>query len=97
MATKKQPINKIQLIVNVMTATLDKASKDALALMLKRPNSVRVAKIANFAVSGKRLNQLFSTEELYEITNAVYHYAEELLAPTLNGIQDDELLAQLEA
>jgi hypothetical protein len=89
--------NKQQLIINLMTATLDKASKDAIATMLKRTNAVRVAKIANFAVSGTKLSDLFSTDELYAITNAVYWYAEDLLAPSLNGIQDDKLLKQLKA
>ena len=80
-----------------MTATLDRASKDAISAMLKRTNAVRVAKIANFAVSGTKLSDIFDTEELYSITNAVYWYAEDLLAPALNGIQDDKLLAQLTA
>jgi len=88
---------KQQLVVNKMTATLDKASKDALTTMLKRPNAVRVAKIANFAISGTSLNKLFTTEEIYGITNAVYFYAEDLLAPSMNNIVDDELLAQLQA
>jgi hypothetical protein len=89
--------NKQQLVINLMTATLDKASKEALTSMIKRANSVRVAKIANFKVSGVALNELFNTEEIYGITNAVYWYAEDLLAPTLNGVKDDELLAQLQA
>jgi hypothetical protein len=89
--------NKQQLIVNLMTSTLDKASRDSISAMLKRHNSVRVAKIANFAVSGTKLSDLFSTDELYAITNAVYWYAEDLLAPSLNGIQDDKLLKQLKA
>ena len=80
-----------------MTSTLDKASKEALTVMLKRTNAVRVAKIANFSVSGVKLSELFNTDELYGITNAVYWYAEDLLSPTLNGIQDDALLAQLQA
>ena len=88
---------KQQLIVNLMTAKLDKASKDSIATMLKRPNSVRVAKVANFAVSKTKLSELFSTEELYDIVNTIYWYAEDLLAPTMNGIQDDELLAKLKA
>ena len=89
--------NKQQLVINTMTSTLDKASKDALTTMLKRPNAVRVAKIANFAVSGVQLNKLFSTEEIYGITNAVYFYAEDLLAPSMNSVQDDALLAELQA
>ena len=89
--------NKQQLIVNVMTETLDKAAKESIATMLKRPNSVRVAKIANFQVSGTPLNKLFTTDEIYGITNAVYFYAEDLLAPTLNGVTNDELLKQLKA
>jgi len=89
--------NKQQLIINLMTSTLDKASKEALTVMLKRTNAVRVAKIANFSVSGVKLSELFNTDELYGITNAVYWYAEDLLSPTLNGIQDDALLAQLQA
>ena len=88
---------KQQLIVNKMTATLDKASKEALTVMLKRPNAVRVAKIANFAVSGTKLSELFSNDELYGICNSVYYYAEDLLSPSLNGVVDDELLAQLQA
>ena len=89
--------NKQQLVVNVMTETLDKASKEAIATMLKRPNSVRVAKIANFQVSGTSLNKLFTTDDIYGITNAVYFYAEDLLAPTMNGVTNDELLKQLKA
>ena len=89
--------NKQQLVINLMCQTLDKASKDSLTSMLKRANSVRVAKIANFAVSGTKLSELFTTDELYGITNAIYWYAEDLLAPTLNGVTDDELLAQLQA
>lgn len=88
---------KQQLIVNKMTSTLDKVSKEALATMLKRPNSVRVAKIANFSVSGTQLNTIFSTEEIYGITNAIYFYAEDLLAPAMNGVEDADLLKQLTA
>jgi hypothetical protein len=65
--------------------------------MLKRPNSVRVAKIANFTVSGTMLKDVFTTQELYDITNAVYFHAEDLLAPSSNDIQNDALLAQLKA
>jgi hypothetical protein len=89
--------NKQQLIVNLMTATLDKASKEAISAMLKRSNSVRVAKIANFEVSGTKLSALFSTDEIYAITNAIYWYAEDLMAPSLNGIKDDALLKRLKA
>ena len=89
--------NKQQLVVNLMTSTLDKASRDSISAMLKRANSVRVAKIANFAVSDTKLSDIFTTEELYSITNAVYWYAEDLLAPTLNGVQNDELLKLLKA
>jgi hypothetical protein len=89
--------NKQQLVVNLMTSALDKASKDSIALMLKRTNSVRVAKVANFAVSGTKLSDLFTTDELYGITNTVYHYAEDLLTPTLNGIEDPALLKLLKA
>ena len=93
-----QELNKKQqLIVNLMTSTLDKASKDSISAMLKRANSVRVAKIANFAVSGTKLSAIFTTEELYSITNSVYWYAEDLMAPSLNGINDDNLLKQLRA
>ena len=88
---------KQQAVVNLMTATLSKASKDAIVAMLKRANSVRVAKIANFEVSGTKLSTIFTTEELYTITNSVYWYAEDLLAPTLNGVQDDKLLKLLQA
>jgi len=91
-----QELNKKQqAIVNLMTSTLDKASRDSISAMLKRANSVRVAKIANFAVSGTKLSAIFSTEELYAITNAVYWYAEDLMAPSLNGINDDVLLKLL--
>ena len=89
--------NKQQLIVNLMTSTLDKASKDSISAMLKRQSSVRVAKIANFNISGTKISDLFSTDELYEITNAVYWYAEDLMAPSLNGVVNDELLKLLKA
>ena len=89
--------NKQQLVINLMTTTLDKVSKEALTLMLKRTNGVRVAKVANFSVSGTKLSDLFSTDELYGITNTVYYYAEDLLAPSLNGVTDDALLKQLKA
>ena len=89
--------NKQQLVINLMTSTLDKASKESIATMLKRPNSVRVAKIANFAVSGTKLSDIFSSDELYGVTNAVYYYAEDLLSPSLNGVNDDELLKLLTA
>ena len=89
--------NKQQLVVNLLTSTLDKASKEAIATMLKRPNSVRVAKIANFSVSKVPPNKLFTTDDIYGITNAVYFYAEDLLAPTMNGVTNDELLKQLKA
>jgi len=89
--------NKQQLVINLMTATLDRASKESIATMLKRTNAVRVAKIANFSVSNVKLSELFNTDELYGITNAVYWYAEDLLAPTLNGVNNDELLAKLQA
>jgi hypothetical protein len=88
---------KIALVVSVMTAKLDSASKDSLKLMLARPNAVRVAKVANFSISGVKLNELFDTEELYEIVNSIYHYAEDLLSPIANGIEDANLLAQLQA
>ena len=93
----KNLTNKQQLVINLMTAKLDKASKEAIAIMLKRTNSVRVAKIANFSVSNVKLSAIFSTDELYDITNTVYYYAEDLLAPSMNGIVDDKLLAQLQA
>lgn len=92
---KNELNNKQQLVVNKLTTTLDKASREALLTMLKRPNAVRVAKLANFKISGVALNELFDTDEIYGITNAVYWYAEDLLAPAMNGIQDDKLLAQL--
>ena len=89
--------NKQQLVINRLTATLDKASRDSISAMLKRSNSVRVAKIANFAISGTKLSDIFSDEEIYGITNQVYYYAEDLMAPAMNGIQDDELLKQLKS
>tara|TARA_R110001606_G_scaffold352622_1_gene503026 strand:+ start:1173 stop:1460 length:288 start_codon:yes stop_codon:yes gene_type:complete len=89
--------NKQQLVVNLMTDTLDKASKEALTFMTKRKDSVRVAKIANFSVSKTKLSDLFTTDELYGITNSVYYYAEDLLSPTLNGVEDLALLASLKA
>jgi len=89
--------NKQQLIFDLMADKLNKASKESLLAMLKRPNSVRVAKIANFSVSGVKLSEIFSNEELYELTNNIYYLAEDLLSPTLNGVEDKELLAKLQA
>lgn len=88
---------KVQLVLPTFTSVLAKAKPEALQLMLKRPNSVRVARIAGFAISGVTLSELLTTDELYELTNQVYFYVEDRLSGSIEGVKDDELLAKLRA
>jgi hypothetical protein len=94
---KLTPQQRIDAVVAVMTKILDGASKDSIKSMLSRPNPVRVAKVADFSISGTKLSQLFLAKDLYEIVNKVYRHAEDILSPIANGIEDATLLAQLQA
>lgn len=89
MATKQTPtFNKVETIVNIYTDTIDKfiASRKLNAIanyekLLQRPNSVRVAKVANFAIVDDKTGESIlvkdicaDEEELYSIVNKIYGY-----------------------
>lgn len=63
--------------------------------LLLRYNSVRLAKVANFEVSGTKLSDIFDNDSLYTITNKVYGEFRRATEVSVDSIQDDELLAQL--
>ena len=89
MATNQTPaFNKVDTIVNIYTDTIDKfiTSRKLNAItnyekLLQRPNKVRVAKVANFAIVDDKTGESVlvkdicaDEEELYSIVNKIYGY-----------------------
>ena len=88
------PINKIEIISDIYIDTIAKfiSSRKLNPIanynkLLERPNSVRVAKLANFLLvddkSGESVTvtDIVSTEELYSIVNKVYNHFRNLTEP----------------
>lgn len=63
--------------------------------LLLRHNSVRLAKVANFEVSGTKLSDIFENDDLYTITNKVYGEFRRATEVSIDSVQDDQLLSQL--
>ena len=92
MATKQQTqtptFSKVDKIVNIYTDTIDKfiSSRKLQPVpqyekLLQRPNSVRVAKVANFQIIDDKSGEVIlikdivaDEEELYSIVNKIYNY-----------------------
>ena len=104
-------MDRIQAIVEVYTTTVDKFISDskmprlkAYEALMARSNKSRVAKIADFQLKdskGKvvgKVSDLYSTEDIYSITNMVYYRFKEHLTPQAEGaIVADDILAIIKA
>lgn len=101
--TKTPVIDRIQVasdayvsaIVSYIEAQkLPKAK--TLGALLNRPQSVRVGKVASFTVSGVKLSDIFSTDDIYYITNKAYNQFKRYAEVDVVGITDDDLLQVLQ-
>lgn len=95
-------VDRISLVVDTYVSSIQSYIEahslnrtKAIQAILKRPNAVRVGKIASFQISGVPVNQLFSTEDIYTITNRVYNQFNRVIEPDVSGVTNDTLLAQL--
>lgn len=107
--TPKQPklatMDKIELIAQTYTRTIEdycKANRINIRTMaeklLTRKSAVRVAKLANFKVSGVPINEILTdSEDLYHCTNKVYGTIRDWTEVSVDSIIDDELLAKLQS
>ena len=107
--TPKQPKltteAKVELIAQAYTKVIEdycKANRINIRTMaeklLLRKSAVRVAKLANFKVSGVPINEiLVDNEDLYHCTNKVYGAIRDWTEVSIDAIVDDELLAKLQS
>jgi len=95
---------KIQLVADTYVSIIEtycKSNKINIRQMceklLNRPNAVRVAKLANFSISGTTVASIFnSDEDLYTITNKAYGLIRSKTEVDINSVDDPELLKQLQ-
>ena len=98
-----KPIDRVQAVADAyVQAIVSHCEANKLSLrsvataLIKRPQNVRVAKVANFQISGVAVKDLFESEDIYYITNKAYNSFKQQLEVDINGVQNDELLKALQ-
>lgn len=96
---------KIELIAQAYTKVIEdycRANRLNLRHMadklLSRKSAVRVAKVANFRISGTPVNIILADDEsIYHCTNRIYGLIRDWTEVSIEEIKDDALLAQLQS